>query len=146
MASKGGITHIVMREDYSAWIDRFDHYREVLDSQKDLKKVWSNSMMAIYEIQNVQADAEALHHLIYSAGGLERLTWYPRMFNTSSKQFNILFPYSSHYQKLDILREGDAVETTDLPDLALIQLPKERFRSDRKYFIKSLKLEVIRLP
>ncbi len=127
LAAKGGITHIVMRQDYGTWAERFAHYNKVLGEQSDLKQLWANDMMTLYEVQDVQADAEALNHLIYSAGGLERLTWYPRMFNRSSKQFNILFPYSSHYQTLNILREGDAVETTDLPDLALIQLPKDRF-------------------
>ena len=127
LASKAGITHILMRQDYSVWEERFQHYKDVLDAQTDLSEVWTNGMMTIYEVQNVQADAEAMHHLIYSAGGLERMTWYPRMFNTSSKQFNILFPYSSHFQKLDILREGDAVETTNFADLALIQLPEDRF-------------------
>ncbi len=127
LVAKGGITHIVMRQDHTPWRERYAHYQEVLDQQTDLEQVWSNDMMSIYEVQEVQPDADPLHHLIYSAGGLERLTWYPRMFNRSSKQFNVLFPYSSHYQTLDILREGDAVETTDLPDLALIQLPKDRF-------------------
>ena len=127
LVAKGGITHIMMRQDYSSWGERFAHYDSVLKQQDDLTPIWSNSTMSLYEVQDAQADAAPLHHLIYSAGGLERLTWYPRMFNRSSKQFNILFPYSSHYQTLDILREGDAVETTDLSDLALIQLPKERF-------------------
>lgn len=127
LLSKGGITHIVMRDDYEFWTERLDHYKDVLDAQTDLKKVWSNGMISIYEVLPVQPHAEPINHLIYSAGGLERMSWYPRMYNRSAKQFNILFPYSSHYQTLDILREGDAVETTDLPDLALIQLPKERF-------------------
>ena len=125
--AKAGITHVVMREDHSVWRERFQEYREILDAQMDLKKLWHNDTMTIYEVQQGTSDVSSFSRLVYSTGGMERLTWYPKFFHNSIEAYNWIFPYANHYQTLDILYPNDAVESPHLHDLVLIQLPKERF-------------------
>ena len=127
LLAKAGLTHLVMRRDYEYLTERLNGFKNLLDTQEDLSIIWENEFMTLYEVQGSQGDAQYFKHLSYTTGGLERMLWFPKYFETTTKNVNLLFAYDGHHPEIEHLHEGEIVEVTSQADLWMTQLPPEKF-------------------
>ena len=127
LVSKAGITHIVMRRDYPYAQARLDGYKDILDAQDDLELIWEEEFMALYAVKPVQGDGQYFRNLAYTTGGLERLQWMPRYFETAAQNINLLFAYDGHQPNLNLLHDNELVEVTSQADLWMTQLSADDF-------------------
>ena len=127
LVSKAGITHIVMREDYTYDADRLQGYQDLLDSSTDLKKVWEEDFFSLYEVLPAQPDVQYFDHLFYTTGGFERMTWIANYLETDIKNTNLLFAYDGHSPDISLLKPGEILEVTSPSDLWMTQLDAGHF-------------------
>ena len=127
LVSKAGITHIVLRRDYPYAQERLDEYKNILDSQTDLELVWEEEFMALYAVKPAQGDGQYFKNLTYTTGGLERMQWLPRYFETATQNVNLLFAYDGHEPAIEHLKPGEIVEITSTADLWMTQLSTDDF-------------------
>lgn len=127
LVSKAGITHIVMREDYTYDAERLQGYQHLLDSSSDLKKIWEQDFLSLYEVLPAKPDAQYFDHLFYTTGGFERMTWIAHYLDTDIKNTNVLFAYDGHSPEISLLKPGEILEITSPSDLWMTQLEAGHF-------------------
>jgi len=127
LVAKAGITHIVMREDYTYDKERLAKHKALLDASEDLETIWANEFLTLYKVLPAQGDAQYFKHLMYTTGGFERMTWLAEYLETPVKNINVLFAYDGHNPDLSLLAPKEIVEVTAPADLWMSQLDPGRF-------------------
>ena len=126
LVAKAGITHVVIRKDYSSFSERFQNYENQLLQQEDLELIWNNEAIHLFKIKTTP-DVDFLNQLTYTTGGFERILWLSRILNQKIQHLNFIFAYDGHYTSISKLQKNDLIETDSKENLILSTLTEERF-------------------
>ncbi len=125
LAKLAGVTHIVQRTDHEDFRARLRGIRQLLDQDSELRQIWSNDVLALYELKAAPTRASVVPSLAYTTGGLNRLLRYSAFFDNELGDSGVVFAHSGQPDVAAVLRPEDYVEVESLEDLVLSQLSED---------------------